>query len=184
MKLATKKSKSERNPTKGGVKTIRSFTLVEMLLSSVIVVIILGAITMFFLNIVVGKQQYLIRQELAYNSQFVTRHVTAALRAAQGVNEGASTFGSHPGTLSVIMSEAGENPTIISSSGSDLTLQRGSGPTLSLITNKVTVANLIFNFATPNNTPGIVTGTVTLQSTNDTSIQRTETFSVNLRSSN
>lgn len=159
-------------------KNLRAFTLIEVLMSTVIAAILVGSIVSFFLNIVLGKQGYMVRQELSYNMQFAIQLIQADVRQSTGVDQGASTLGSNPGVLNLTTSGA---PTVISGTGSDLTIDRNSSGALTLITNKVQVTDMVFNYNAPGNTPGTVSGSLTLQSLVDTDITKTETFSVSLR---
>lgn len=162
----------------------RGFTLIETLLSVVIATIIIGSVVFFFLNMLLGKRSFVVNQELEYNTQFAVQLIQDEIRQAAGVNQDASIFDLHPGTLSLISVNLAYDPIVISSSGSDLSIQKGVAAPLSLISNKVTVSNLEFSFDNPSNTPGTVTGTVTFQSIADDSLQKTQDFSVTLRTNN
>jgi len=159
-------------------KQIKAFTLIETLLASVIAAIVLVTITSYFLNMVYGKQQFLVRQELEYNLQFAVDQIRTTIRKATGVNEAASVFDSHPGSITLLTSS---DPIVIASTGQNLTSTTGSNDPVSLITSRIQVSNFTLSFDQPNNSPGIVNCQLTLQSTVDDSVSKSESFSVSLR---
>ncbi|MDP2691440.1 MAG: type II secretion system protein [Candidatus Gracilibacteria bacterium] len=170
------------------MKTLRdrfkAFTLIETLMATVIATILAGSITSFFLSMVMGKQDFLEKQELEYNSSFVIQRIQSEIKESQSINEETSTFDISPGILSLSKSNPLDDPTTISTDNGQLLLTRGSQNPLALTTDKVLVNDLTFNFQSPNNSPGILSGTLTLETIDTNSQSKTENFSISLRVNN
>lgn len=171
----------KNNPRQIVRAKLRAFTLVETLMTSVIAIIIIAFLTSFFLNTIIGKQLFILRQELNYNLEYTIRQLSYHLKQTTVVNEGNSTFASHPGRIEVTTSESSFNPLIISSNGTDLLLERGTEGPFSLISSRNTVSNFSLTFQTPNNSTGSITGNLTLQSAIDPDVSVSEDFSITLR---
>lgn len=155
--------------------------MVETILTSVISIIVIAFVTSFFLNIVISKQEYLLREEVNYSTKFALEQIVRHLKQTTSVDTVNSILETHPGKITVQTATAGFSPLVIQSTGTDLTLTRGVNGPYSLITDKVQISSLILRFTTPNNSPGTISGQLTLRSTIDPDIQRTETFTVSLR---
>lgn len=153
----------------------------ETAFSSIIAILIIGFITSFFLNTIISKQEYLIREEVNYSMQFALDQITRHLKQTTSVDTVNSSFETHPGSIIVNTSNSTFNPLSIESDGTHLRLTRGANGPYDLITDTVQVSSFILRYATPNNSPGTIRGELTLESSIHPEIQRTETFSVNLR---
>jgi len=162
-------------------ENIPSFTLIETLMTSIIALIIIAMTSSFFLNMVVGKQQHAIQQEIQYNLQFALHQITQEIKESTGIDQAQSVLNSHPGKLQLKNDDPIADPTVISSNGSNLTMTRGIQPELLLLTNKVHITNLSFSYSEPNNSSGTVIGNISIQSNVDQNVSLSESFSVNFR---
>lgn len=160
-------------------KVLRGFTLVETMMTSVVAIIIIAFLTSFFLNAIIGKQMFLLRQELTYNMDYILRTVQYQLKQSTNVDTVNSLLAVHPSDLRVSTSDT--DPVIIASSGSNLTMTMGTEGPYNMISSRNTLTQWIVDYQTPNNSPGIITGTITLQSVIDPTISLTEDFSLTLR---
>ena len=162
-------------------KNLRGFTLIELVLNSIIAIIVIAFITSFFLNTIISKQQFLMREELDYSTQFSHDQILHYLKQATTIDLANSTLGGSPGKLTFSTGNSSINPVVIDTSNGNLRVKRSTGTAQSIITGRAKVSNLTFTYSTPNNSSGIITGSYTLQSLNESTLQRTEHFSVNLR---
>ena len=163
------------------INKIRAFTLIETLLSIVIASIILGMTSSFFLDMVLAKKTFLARQELNYNMQFLIQKIRSEVIEAGAVNADDSTLGMSPGRLSLTSDNPAKDPIIIESDGEKLTIKYAEDEVLDLISRKVKVDELTFSYLEPENSTGIIEGSITLESTVDNSLFETNNFSINLR---
>lgn len=162
-------------------KKARGFTIVETLLSSIVSIIVIAFVTSFFLNIIISKQEYLLREEVNYSTKFALEQIIRHLKQTTSVDTLNSTLEIHPGSITIQTADPNTSPLIIESTGTDLQITRGLDEPTSLITSEVEVVSLIFDFATPNNSPGTISGQLTLRSIIEPTIERTEAFSISLR---
>jgi len=162
-------------------RTLKGFTLVEMMMSSILAIIIIIFLTNFFLNALISKQIANARQDLNYNMDFALHLIEYQLKKATSVDTISSTFGAHPGSLVFSNASPSESPLTISTSGSDLTFERGVSESYSLLTNQNQITDLTFDYVTPNNSTGIISGSITMESLIDDNISSTQTFSLTLR---
>ena len=162
-------------------KKLRGFTLVETMMTSIISIIVIAFVTSFFLNIIISKHEYLLRDEVNYSTKFALEQITRHLKQSTSVDTVNSVLGTSPGKITVQTSNSSFNPLVLESDGTHLQLTRGVNGPYDLISNDVRVISFIIRYSTPNNSPGTISGQLTLQSTIDASIQRSETFSVSLR---
>lgn len=162
-------------------KKAHGFTLVETMMTSIISIIVIAFVTSFFLNIIVSKQEYLLREEVNYSMKFTLEQITRHLKQTTSVDTLNSVFATNPGKITVQTSNSSFNPLILESDGTHLRLTRGINGPYELTSSEARITSFIIRYSTPNNSPGTISGQLTLQSTIDPSIQRTETFSVSLR---
>ena len=162
-------------------KTLPGFTLVEMMMSSIVAIIIIIFLTNFFLNALISKQLYMARQDLNYNMDFAIQMMSYQIKKATSIDTGNSVFSVHPGQLVFSNANLSESPLTFSSNGTTLTFERGLSESYSLLTPQNQVTDLTFDYQTPNNSTGIVSGSITMESLVDPDISATETFSISLR---
>lgn len=160
------------------LRNLRAFTLVEMLLSSVITIILIGSITYFFLNISISKQRYIARQELNYSLQFSIQQITENIKEASSINELESIFDNQSGKLVLFHKNPENSPIIISSSNKQLFLKKGDSESIPLISSRIQLTALSFS----QDSSGSISGEITLQSPTNDNILSTENFYASLRS--
>lgn len=163
---------------------ISGYSLVETLLAAAIAAIILYATTSFFIEVLLSKNNYIVNQELNYNMQFIVQTLGKEIKDATSVDTFQSVLGSNPGVLHLTKNEFAENPTIVSVNSGRLQVQKAGGSAENISSNKVNVSNFIINYDEPLNSTGIVTGSITLQSTVNTTKFLNENFSFSLRIKN
>ena len=122
----------------------KGLTLIELIVYITIFAVAFGAIVLFALNILEDATKSRSRQEVQQNARFVMRRIKQTVRAADDLNAGASTFGSHPGVLSLAMDDAGKNPTIFDFASDAVRIKEGAGLALPLTSSRVKVTNLVF----------------------------------------
>lgn len=94
------------------------------------------------------------------------------IRAAEGINLGGSTFGSHPGVLSLATSVPATNPTIFDVSGGVLRMTQVcvSAP-VPLTSSGLSVTNLVFTNLSVNNRTTNVRVSLTVEHPNPDGIE-------------
>lgn len=127
----------------------KGFTLIEVVLYIALLGMVLTAITAITIGIVQTNQKLHTVDEVQYNTRFVSERVKKAVRESISVNASASTFDSHPGTLTLIHPDGAEDPTIFSISNGTFQVIRGTGPAVDLTTENVQVTNFVLKDRTP-----------------------------------
>lgn len=117
----------------------RGATILEFLIYVALIGVILVSVTRFAAEFVSTQAKARAVNEVAQNARFAMARMEAEIRGSTGVNAGASTFGSSPGTLSVSMASAGVDPTIFTLTSGALTVKQGTGPVLPLTNGRVEV---------------------------------------------
>lgn len=128
-------------------------TLVEILVYFAVVAIFLLVAMTFALQIFTANGLSANFNELQYNVDFVTQHVSSAIQRAESVNVASSVFDQDSGTLALGMTEAGDSPTIFTLINGDVFMTEGIGSPVQLNTNTVTVDKLRFHQITSPKTP-------------------------------
>lgn len=129
------------------------FTLIEVLIYLGILSLIVVALLSFDVSVISSRSKTMVVEEVQANARIALDLVSQKIRGAQGINVGASVFGSDPGVLSLAMANATQNPTVFNLSADDGRLQitEGSSGTPVFVTSKdVEVTNLVFtNYSQP-----------------------------------
>ncbi|MFH1712098.1 MAG: type II secretion system protein [Patescibacteria group bacterium] len=132
------------------------FTLVETMIYVSIIAVFLVSVVFFALEIVQTSQRARIQLEVDQNIRFAMERMVREIRAADDVNTGSSTFGSHPGVLSIANDSLALDPTVFDVSSGALRLKYGSASALELTSDDVVVTNLVFtDFSRSNRTKNI-----------------------------
>ncbi len=136
------------------LKTMRKgFTLVELLVYIAFISIIAAVFVNFAIDIIGSSQKARVRQEVQQNARFALERILQEIRAAEGINTGASTFGSHPGVLSLDSAVPAQDPTVFDISGGQLRVTYGASSPETLTSPQYQVSNLVFeNFSVANRT--------------------------------
>jgi len=119
----------------------KGFTLVELVVYVAVTSLLLSGVILTAVGAVGARSKTLAQHEVNYNSRFVLEKITQEIRRSSSINTGSSTFGSHPGVLSLEMDDAAEDPTLIDVSGGVLRITRGAGLPVNITTDKVEVTN-------------------------------------------
>ncbi len=141
----------------------KGFTFVEMILYVAIVVIVVDSLIPFAWNMIETGVKSSVQQEVSSNARFVAERIKYEIRNAKDINTGSSTFGTNPGTLSLVDFSAGSDPTIINISGGKVMVKQGAAGAVALNSNDTTITNLVFTNNSSANTKNI-SFTFTLQS--------------------
>ena len=119
-------------------------TLLEMLVYITLVSILVLAFVGFALDVIGTAQKARVKQEVQQNARFAMARMIYEIRSANGLNTGSSTFGSHPGVLSLATSTPVTNPTVFDVSNGRLRIKQGASAAQDLTSSKLTVSNLVF----------------------------------------
>jgi len=145
------------------IKNETGLTLIEIILYVGIAAAVVTTMTLFTLDIGATRQKTLVAQEVQSNMRTAIEVISQKIRAADGVNIGASTFNSDPGVLSLSMPTPALDPTIIQLDADDgsITITEGGGTPVILTTDEVRVTNFRFT----NLAAAAIRGNVRLQMT-------------------
>lgn len=130
----------------------------ETILYIAISSILLVAMISFGLRIVQSRAKARVISAVAFNAGLIQDRLIETARHAEGVNTGASTFGTDPGVLSLDMVDAGEDPTVFSLDADDGVFQINvaSGGEVALTSSEISVTNLVFTDLTSSQDVGVV----------------------------
>jgi Tfp pilus assembly protein PilW len=117
----------------------RGATILEFLIYVAIISTVLVTVARFSAEFVSTQAKAVAIAEVSQNARFAMARLEAEVRGSTGINVGASTFGSSPGTLSVSTASGATNPTIFTLTSGVLTVKQGTGATLALTGSKVEV---------------------------------------------
>lgn len=122
------------------------FTLIETILYLAITGIIITGLVLFGVTISNSRAKNYVAQEVQANGRVALDLISQKIRAANGVNVGASVFNTDPGILSLSMADGGKNPTIIDLTANDgiLRIKEGASAAVSITSNEVKITNLVF----------------------------------------
>ncbi len=119
-------------------------SLIEMLIYIAIVSVLALAFSNFALDVTGTSTKARVKQDVVQNARFGLERINQAIREANGVNTGSSTFGISPGVLSLSMDNAAVNPTVFDISGGVLRITEGVGSPEELTQSDLSVSSLIF----------------------------------------
>jgi len=125
---------------------VSGFTLIELLIYLAIISGFMVSIVLFSISISNARAKTFVVQEVHENGRLALIIISQKIRAAIGINNGASVFGSDPGVLSLSMTEVSVDPTVIDLTLNDGILQitEGASPPIAITSDKVKVTNLVF----------------------------------------
>lgn len=121
----------------------QGFTLIETIVYVGIISIFLVSIVQFTTSLVSAGEKARIQNEVQQNARFAMERLRREIRTADDVNTGTSTFGSHPGILSLADDTPLDDPTIFDVSSGRLRIKEGAASALPLTTDKVNVTNFV-----------------------------------------
>ena len=123
----------------------QGFSLLELIVYVGVIAIFLVSVIQFSTAIVQAGEKARILNEVQQNARFAMERMRREVRTADSINTGSSTFGSHPGVLSLEHDSAGSDPTVFDVSGGALRLTQGAGSPADLTSSQVTVTNFVVN---------------------------------------
>lgn len=131
-------------------------TLLEFLIYVGMIGVLLSTVTLFAVEMTHAQAKAAALAQAVREARFAASRLEIEIREASDVNTGSSTYGSHPGTLSLATATPATDPTVFAVSAGALTVQQGSGPVLPLTSPKVEVQEFIVeNVGSPNKTRAI-----------------------------
>ncbi|MBI2484479.1 hypothetical protein HYV71_04840 [Candidatus Uhrbacteria bacterium] len=121
------------------------FTLFEVILSITLLSSIVFTSVVFFGAVLSSRAKTNATQEVHDAARIASAFITKRIRSAASIESASSTFGAHPGVLTLAMDDPSLDPTILSvSPDSDLQITEGNSSPVSLTSNRVTITNLVF----------------------------------------
>ena len=148
----------------------KGFTLIEFLIYIALISVILVALTTFSLRLAKARAKTQVIGEVEYAARQIQSYINDAMRHAEGINTGTSTFNADPGTLSLNMVSVGIDPTVFSLDTDDGVFQisEAGGGAVSITTDAVSITNLVFEDLTSSEDVGIIHVEFTVQANNNT----------------
>lgn len=136
-------------------KNKRGFTLIETIIYVAITAGLLIALTSFILAISGSRNKSYSQQEVNANSRLTLSIINHKIKSASGVNFATSTFGIHPGVLSLSMASSTLNPTVFSLDVSGrLILTEGTSASKFITSPQIKITNLVFSNLTADGSRG------------------------------
>ncbi|MBI4117663.1 MAG: hypothetical protein HY453_01110 [Parcubacteria group bacterium] len=120
------------------------FTLIELIIYTLLVSGIMVTLTNLALDIVSASQKARAKQEVQQNARLLMNRILYEIRTANDLNTGSSTFDTHPGVLSLAKDSGSLDPTVFDVSAGVSRITQGVGSAVELTSDKVTVTNLVF----------------------------------------
>lgn len=149
-------------------KRLAGFSLLELIIYIAFVSILSAVYINYVFDVAGSSQKSRVRQEVQQNGRFAMERILQEIRAADGVNVGSSTFGSHPGVLSLATPVPATNPTVFDVSGGVLRVTQGAGSPVLLTSDGFVVSNLVFENLSVNNRTTHVRVSLTIEHPNTT----------------
>lgn len=146
----------------------RGFTLIETILYILIIGLILSTLGLFMNHLIQARAKTLASSDLITAARTIQDQLSDAVRRAEGINTGTSTFTTDPGVLSLDMVDASLDPTVFSLTGDDgqLRVSEAGGGNVLLTTDEVHVTNFVFTNLTGAEDTGIIQVQFTLEAAN------------------
>lgn len=146
----------------------RGFTLIETILYILIIGLILSTLGLFMNHLIQARAKTHASSDLITAARTIQDQLSDAVRRAEGINTGASAFGTDPGVLSFNMADASLDPTVFSLTGDDgqLRVSEAGGGNILLTTEEVHITNFVFTNLTGAEDTGIIQVQFTLEAAN------------------
>jgi hypothetical protein len=119
-------------------------TLIEALIYVVLASLMLLSMGIFVSDIILGREKAFVINENQHVSQIAFEHMEREIEQAVTLNTGSSTFGSHPGVLSIGHLIGSLDPTVFDISAGRLRMTQGVNTPEFLTPAWMTVTNLVF----------------------------------------
>ena len=140
--------------------SITGFTLIEILIYIVVLVIIITAVSTFFLWGIRSNTKAKVMRETLDNSSRAMETITREIKEAESIYTPTSVFNSHPGQLSLEATKylpEGETTSYVDFylCGTQLCFKKESQDPIALTSDKVEVSNLVFSRIITNEIPSV-----------------------------
>ncbi len=122
----------------------RGFTLVEVLIYSLIISGMASSVIFFSLTILESQEKARSYQEVQQNARFAMNRMIREINSASSFSTSSSTFETHPGVLYLTNPDSSKNPTVFSVVNSRIQMAQGTSSPVFLTSENVEVARLIF----------------------------------------
>lgn len=122
----------------------RGVSIIELIIYVALASVILLAMGTFTIDVLLGRQKVAVIDKQKQTTRVAWDRMNREIERAIGINVGSSTFGSHPGVLSLIEPDAANNPTVFDVSSGRLRMTQGANPAIFLTPANITVSNLTF----------------------------------------
>lgn len=120
------------------------FSLIELIVYIAIVSAVLIVAVVLSIDLLRGRAKSTSLEAVNQNARLALERMTTAIRNADLIQTGGSTFGTSPGRLSLQMPDSAVNPTVFDVSGSTLRITEGTGSPQPLTSPDIEVTSLIF----------------------------------------
>lgn len=138
------------------LKTKKGFTLIELVIYVTTFAIVTTLVTLFVFNLIRVQTKTRIIKEVSENAQRAMELMLWEIRSAQDVHLSTSSFGTHPGQLSLLADQNtpdGENTTYLDfylNQHGQLCIKREGSDPEPLVPENIKVTNLVFTHLTVN----------------------------------
>ena len=142
---------------KNNMQYKQGFSLVEMLIYVAILSLIVSALVLTATSLLRTLAYMQTTSDITEAATVAIERITREIRFADAVNTGASTLGTHPGTLVMSSIDENDNPTTvtISVSGGRIMFAEGSEAAAPLTHAGITISNLTFTHFTSTETEAV-----------------------------
>lgn len=137
------------------LRRAHGFTLIELVVYISIISGVLLIAVVLSIDLLRGRAKSTSLVAVNQNARLALERMTTAVRNANLVNAGSSTFGSHPGRLSLQMPDSAVNPTVFDLSGSTVRVTEGTGSAQQLTSPDIEATSLIFTYLNQTGSEGI-----------------------------
>lgn len=135
------------------------FTLIELILYMAIVAVLVGALVPLGWGVIEGGAESAVEQEVYSTARYVAQRIKYEIRNSVGINS------VNPGSISLVKSLPGDNPTVISVSSGQVRISRGGGTARAINSSRADVASLVFtNYTSADNSTKHIQFTLTVDS--------------------
>src|SRR5688572_31439407 len=104
----------------------KGFTLIEFLLYFGLLAMVMGAVTVFTVDVVRSRNKTRVVAEVEQNARFGMSRILRSIRQADALDVGGSTFDADAGVLSLEMAAPAADPTVFDLSGGVLRIKEGA----------------------------------------------------------
>lgn len=141
----------------------KGFTLVELLLYTIIAASIMLGASLLFAALLQSQVKYQVVNEVERNGIFVMEQLTQTIRNADSILSPVTSTAA--ASLSLNMPGITSDPTLFDSAGNAIRITVGTTSTMAITNNRVSVTNLQFNNLTRTGAPGAIRIWFTLSAT-------------------